>query len=79
MAYAEHVANYSQKRQLLALGHELVTQASDVSCDLSGLLEQAEQRIFNITEQQCLDGNVDLPSSIEIFLNELEQRCNNEN
>ncbi|HEJ9661897.1 replicative DNA helicase [Proteus mirabilis] len=78
VAYAEHVANYSQKRQLLALGHELVTQASDVSCDLSGLLEQAEQRIFNITEQQCLDGNVDLPSSIEIFLNELEQRCNNE-
>ena len=49
------------------------------SSDLSGLLEQAEQRIFNITEQQRLDGNVDLPSSIETFLNELEQRCSNEN
>jgi replicative DNA helicase len=51
VAYAEYVANYGQKRQLLALGHDLVGQASDVRTELATLLDDAERRIFAIAEQ----------------------------
>ena len=78
VAYAEYVASYGQKRQLLALGHDLVGQASDARSDLMVLLEEAERRLFAIAEQQSLDGDVDLPASLEAFLNRLEQRCGSE-
>lgn len=78
VAYAEYVASYGQKRQLLQLGHDLVGQASDARSDLAVLLDEAERRIFAIAEQQSPDGNVDLPASLEVFLSRLEQRCGSE-
>lgn len=42
VAYAEYVASYGQKRQLLELGHDLVGQASDARSDLMVLLDEAE-------------------------------------
>lgn len=78
VAYAEYVASYGQKRQLLALGYDLVGQASDARSDLMVLLDEAERRIFAIAEQQSPDGDVDLPASLEVFLNRLEQRCGSE-
>ncbi|EAR5802141.1 replicative DNA helicase [Salmonella enterica] len=78
VAYAEYVTSYGQKRQLLELGHDLVGQASDVRTDLAALLDEAERRIFAIAEQQSPDGDVDLPASLENFLDRLEQRCGSE-
>ena len=78
VAYAEYVASYGQKRQLLELGHDLVVQAGDARSDLMVLLDEAERRIFAIAEQQSPDGDVDLPASLELFLNRLERRCGSE-
>lgn len=78
VAYAEYVASYGQKRQLLALGHDLVGQACDVRTELTTLLDDAERRIFAIAEQHSPDGDVDLPASLETFLERLEQRCGSE-
>lgn len=78
VAYAEYVASYGQKRQLLELGHDLVHHASDIRTDLAALLEDAERRMFAIAEQHSPDGEADLPTSLEAFLNQLEQRCGNE-
>ncbi|MEB5961495.1 hypothetical protein MXL39_14780 [Enterobacter sichuanensis] len=42
------------------------------------LLDEAERRIFAIAEQRAPDGDVELPASLEVFLNRLEQRCGSE-
>lgn len=75
VAYAEYVAGYSQKRHLLALGHDLTEQAADPRSDLASLLAEAEQRLFSIAEQQAPAGEFDLCTSLESFLEGLEQRC----
>ncbi|PLR35058.1 replicative DNA helicase [Chimaeribacter californicus] len=78
VAYAEYVASYGQKRQLLALGHDVIRQAGDVRSDLATLLEETEQRLFTIAEQHQPGGTTDLPTSLAAFLNRLEQRCGSE-
>lgn len=75
IAYATYVASYSQKRQLLALGHDLVGQASDVRSDLTTVIEGAEHRLFAIAEHRLADEEIDLPFSLSAFLDKLEQRC----
>lgn len=77
VAYAEYVASYGQKRQLLSLGHELVGQASDARTDLAKLLEDTERRLFSIGEQRSSDTVADMPTVVESYLERLEQRCGN--
>lgn len=78
VAYAEYVASYGQKRQLLALGHDLAGQAADVRSDVVVLMEKAEQRLFEIAGLQASGQQFDLISSLESYLNGLEQRCSSE-
>ncbi|MGE4668590.1 SPI-7-type island replicative DNA helicase [Yersinia enterocolitica] len=77
VAYAEYVASYGQKRQLLSLGHDLVGQASDARTDLAKLLEDTERRLFSIGEQHSSDTVADMPTVVESYLERLEQRCGN--
>lgn len=77
VAYAEYVASYGQKRQLLSLGHDLVGQASDARTDLAKLLEDTERRLFSIGEQRSSDTVADMPTVVESYLERLEQRCGN--
>ncbi|CFQ34457.1 SPI-7-type island replicative DNA helicase [Yersinia bercovieri] len=77
VAYAEYVASYGQKRQLLSLGHDLVGQASDARTDLAKLLEDTERRLFSIEEQHSSDSIADMPTVLESYLERLEQRCSN--
>ncbi|AHG20619.1 DNA helicase [Chania multitudinisentens RB-25] len=78
VAYAEYVSTAKQKRQLLALGDDLARQAEDARTDVAELLEQAEQRIFDIAGLQAAGKPFDLVSSLETYVNRLEQRCNSE-
>ncbi|MGS3238047.1 SPI-7-type island replicative DNA helicase [Klebsiella michiganensis] len=75
VAYAEYVASYGQKRQLLALGHDLAGQAADARSDVAALMEQAEQRLFEIAGLQASGQQFDLVFSLESYLDGLEQRC----
>ena len=75
VAYAEYVASYGQKRQLLALGHDLVGQASDVRTDMATLLEEAERRLFGIGEQHFSGDFAKMPTLVDSYLDRLEQRC----
>ncbi|ERK11915.1 Replicative DNA helicase [Serratia fonticola AU-P3(3)] len=78
VAYAQYVSTGKQKRQLLALGHDLAGQAEDARTDVDELLEQAEQRLFDIAGLQASGKPFDLISSLEIYLDRLEQRCSSE-
>ncbi|MBV4413498.1 replicative DNA helicase [Enterobacteriaceae bacterium YMB-R22] len=78
VAYAEYVASYGQKRQLLALGHDLAGQAADARSDVAALMEQAEQRLFEIAGLQASGQQFDLVSSLDSYLDGLEQRCGSE-
>ncbi|EBB1739704.1 replicative DNA helicase, partial [Salmonella enterica] len=53
VAYAEIVREYSRKRQLVKLGHELHQQASVGDVDTSGLIEKAEKQLFSLAQQAC--------------------------
>ncbi|EKC4133146.1 replicative DNA helicase, partial [Salmonella enterica subsp. enterica] len=53
VAYAEIVREYSRKRQLVKLGHELHQQASVGDTDISGLIEKAEKQLFSLAQQTC--------------------------
>lgn len=75
VAYAEYVASYGQKRQLLALGHDLAGQAADVRSDVTALMEDTEKRLFEIAGLQASGQQFDLVSSLESYLDGLEQRC----
>lgn len=78
VAYARYVSTGKQKRQLLALGHDLAGQAEDARTDVDELLEQAEQRLFDIAGLQASGKPFDLISSLETYLDRLEQRCSSE-
>ncbi|KEY60675.1 SPI-7-type island replicative DNA helicase [Serratia sp. DD3] len=78
VAYAEYVSTAKQKRQLLALGHDLAKQAEDARTDVPSLMEEAERRLFDIAGLQAAGKQFDLVSSLEIYLNRLEQRCASE-
>ncbi|MBC3211076.1 SPI-7-type island replicative DNA helicase [Serratia fonticola] len=78
VAYAEYVSTAKQKRQLLALGHDLAGQAEDVRTDVSALMEEAERRLFDIAGLQAAGKQFDMVSSLETYLNRLEKRCASE-
>lgn len=78
VAYAQYVSTGKQKRQLLALGHDLAGLAEDARTDVDELLEQAEQRLFDIAGLQASGKPFDLISSLETYLDRLEQRCSSE-
>lgn len=78
VAYAEYVSTGKQKRQLLALGHDLAGQAEDARTDVASLLEEAEQRLFDIAGLQASGKPFDLISSLETYLDRLELRCSSE-
>ncbi|MGL4859094.1 MAG: SPI-7-type island replicative DNA helicase [Enterobacteriaceae bacterium] len=79
VAYAEYVSIGRQKRQLLALGHDLAGRAKDASTDVSVLMEEAEQRLFDIAGLQAAGKQFDLVSSLGTYFDRLEQRCKSEN
>lgn len=78
VAYAEYVSTGKQKRQLLALGHDLAGQAEDARTDVASLLDEAEQRLFDIAGLQASGKPFDLISSLETYLDRLELRCSSE-
>ncbi|ECA1950121.1 replicative DNA helicase [Salmonella enterica subsp. enterica serovar Virchow] len=49
--YAGIVRDYSRKRQLMKLGHELHQQAATGDADISGLIEKAEKQLFGLSQQ----------------------------
>lgn len=78
VTYAEYVSAGKQKRQLLALGHDLAGQAEDVRTDVAVLMEEAEKRLFEIAGSQAAGKEFDLFAAMETFLDRLEQRCASE-
>ncbi|ENZ9692074.1 SPI-7-type island replicative DNA helicase [Salmonella enterica subsp. enterica serovar Newport] len=53
VAYAEIVREYSRKRRLVKLGHELHQLASVGDADIPGLIENAEKQLFSLAQQAC--------------------------
>jgi len=51
VAYAGIVREYSRKRQLVKLGHELRQQAASGDSDVSALIEAAEKQLFGLSQQ----------------------------
>ena len=49
VAYAGIVRDYSRRRQLMRLGHELHLQAGGTDADTAGLIDKAEKQLFSLS------------------------------
>ncbi|GKW29511.1 SPI-7-type island replicative DNA helicase [Pectobacterium brasiliense] len=75
-AYAEIVRDRSQARQLIALGKKISADAMSTAhgqIKVSDIAEQAEQALFNISEQRETKGEIALQHGLTLVVDRLER------
>ncbi|GKV90404.1 MULTISPECIES: SPI-7-type island replicative DNA helicase [Pectobacterium] len=75
-AYAEIVRDRNQARQLIALGKKISADAMSTAhgqIKVSDIAEQAEQALFNISEQRETKGEITLQQGLTLVVDRLER------
>lgn len=72
--YSDIVRDKSLMRALIVASNETLTEAYDESGDVGGKLDQAEQRIFRVTEQRISGSAVPLKDLLHEAFEQIESR-----
>jgi replicative DNA helicase len=71
--YSEMVMEKYLRRQLIKAGHEIVDLGYDTVKDLEQVLDESEQKIFNLTQDQPQEGLIPLSDTLVETFNSLEE------
>lgn len=77
--YARIVQGNSVRRALLKTAREIIAQAHDESLDSRAIIEEAEKRIFEVTEKQQTSAFKAVREIIPDAINEIERLYNSKN
>ncbi|MFP4562750.1 MAG: replicative DNA helicase [Spirochaetia bacterium] len=77
--YARIVQGNSVRRALLKTAREIIAQAHDESLDSRAIIEEAEKRIFEVTEKQQTSAFKAVREIIPDAINEIEKLYNSKN
>ncbi|MDJ1178246.1 replicative DNA helicase [Roseofilum sp. BLCC_M91] len=76
--YAKLVMDKYLRRQLIRAGHEIVQLGYDSSTDIKQILDQAEQKIFNLTQDRVKKGLVSLAETLTHTYEEIQSQSTGE-
>jgi replicative DNA helicase len=71
--YSEMVMDKYLRRQLIKAGHEIVDLGFDTVKDLEIVLDESEQKIFNLTQDKPQEGLIPLSDTLVDTFNSLEE------
>ncbi len=76
--YAKLVMDKYLRRQLITAGHEIVQLGYDTATDIKQILDQAEQKIFNLTQDRVQKGLVSLAETLTHTYEEIQSQSTGE-
>jgi replicative DNA helicase len=71
--YATLVMDKYLRRQLIAAGHEIIDLGYDTALDLDVVLDEAEKKIFRLTQKRAQEGLIALSETLIQTFSELEK------
>lgn len=75
--YAALVMDKYMRRQLIAAGHDIVDLGFDTATELERVLDQAEQKVFNLTQKRPQQGLTPISETLVQTIEELDNRQQN--
>ncbi|MDJ1176868.1 replicative DNA helicase [Roseofilum capinflatum] len=76
--YAKLVMDKYLRRKLITAGHEIVQLGYDTATDIKQVLDQAEQKIFNLTQDRVQQGLVSLAETLTHTYEEIQSQSTGE-